>query len=282
MPRPDIFMLTRPELPGFPEIELPFYQRSLGHYFRRGNWSEYLPQHRDFVQLFWCADGEADVWIQEKKFRFRSGDFFYYLPGEVHRLCGVGGTCEYRWLTFDGPQAKEFIAGYGFPRCCFAAGRCPVELFAIQEQLLREHTPFAWREMVSVICRILAFAGGGRSGESSQKKLAERAKEICAGGFGDPGLNTASLAEKLGVSRTTLLRAFRQQMHTTPSEYLTALRLQSALSCLADRRRTLKESAALSGFADPAYFSRVIRKKYGCAPSELRKRLEAECFFTAP
>ncbi len=265
-------MLYRPDTTGFPDIALPVYQRSIGHVFREGHRWEHNPDGRNFVELYWCIRGEGEVEIVGRKFRFSEEQVFYYLPYEPHSLRSVGVPWEYRWITFDGPGAKDFMLSYHFPRTCFHAGKCPEELFLEQEQLLREMSHFAWREMVAVICRILARAGGMTNQSTPQGRLVTDMIRICQEEFNDPGLNINTLAERLGMCRSSLLRAFREEMHMPPSDYLMKLRLQNAFSLLRDHRFTLGEVAARSGFADPAYFSRFIRKKFGVPPSALRPK----------
>ncbi|MBS1369173.1 MAG: AraC family transcriptional regulator [Lentisphaeria bacterium] len=264
--------LFRPDTAGLPEIPLPFYPRSLGHVFRDEPRHEFYPAGtRNFVELFWCIRGEGEVVVQDKPYLFSEGCFFYYLPYEAHSLRGLGSPWEYRWVTFDGPDAEKFMRGYSYPRTCFRAGKCPEPLFREQEELMREMSGFAWREMVAVICRILARAGGMTDFSTPQGRLVAETLRICRERFHDPALNVNALAEELGICRSSLLRMFQEKMHMPPSEYLMRLRLQNAVSLLRDPRRTLADVAARSGFADPAYFSRVIREKYGFPPSKLRK-----------
>lgn len=264
--------LYRPDTTGFPDISLPIYQRSIGHFHREGHRLEYNPTGRNFVELYWCIRGEGEVVIQGQNFRFSEEQVFFYLPYEPHSLRSIGIPWEYRWITFDGPGAKDFMLSYNFPRTCFHAGKCPEELFMEQERLLREMSQFAWREMVAVICRILALAGGVRDESTAKGQLVTEMIRLCRENFQDPDLNVNTLADRLGMCRSSLLRAFRDEMHMPPSEYLMKLRIQNALSLLRDHRFTLAEIATRSGFADPAYFSRLIRKKIGTPPSEIRKK----------
>lgn len=265
-------LLYRPDTTGFPDISLPIYQRSIGLVHREGSSLEDHPTGRNFVELFWCIRGEGEVVIQGQSFQFSEDQFFFYLPYEPHCLRCVREPWEYRWLTFDGPRAEDFMLSYQFPRTCFHAGKCPEELFLEQESLLREMTPFAWREMVAVICRILALAGGERNKSTPKGRIVTEMIRICRENFQDPGLNVNTLADRLGMCRSSLLRAFREEMHMPPSEYLMKLRIQNAISLLRDHRFSHAEIASRSGFADPAYFSRLIREKFGMPPSAFRKK----------
>jgi len=263
--------LYRPESEGFPDICLPIYPRSVGHFVREGSRLENNPAGRDFVELYWCIRGEGEVVIQGKTFRFSEEQVFFYLPNEPHILRGVGVPWEYRWIVFDGPKAKDFMLSYNYPRTVFNAGKCPEKLFQEQEDLLREMSQYAWRQMVATICLILAKAGGMADEKTTKGSLVKEAIRICRQEFQNATLNVNSLAERLGVCRSSLLKAFQESMNMAPSDYIMKLRLQNATSLLMDHHLTLKEITFQSGFTDPAYFSRLIRKKYGVSPSALRE-----------
>lgn len=91
--------------------------------------------------------------------------------------------------------------------------------------------------------------------------------------FGDPGFDVTRLADGLGVHRSVLTRRFRDETGTPPSELLKKLRTSTARSLLRETRLTVAEVARRSGFADPDYLSRVLRRAYGRTPTELRRSL---------
>ncbi|NJL70287.1 MAG: helix-turn-helix domain-containing protein [Candidatus Competibacteraceae bacterium] len=67
---------------------------------------------------------------------------------------------------------------------------------------------------------------------------------------------------------------FHQQVHQTPNQYLTQLRLRAARHFLSESAISIKEVATKTGFADPQYFTRAYRKFWGYPPSKERQRLE--------
>ena len=265
--------LWRTDTTTLPDIPLPIYPRAVGHFMREGNQVEYNPKGREFVELYWCIKGEGEVVIKGRKYPFNQEEVFFYLPHEPHNLRATDTPWEYRWISFDGPGAADFILSYKFPRKVFHAGTCPENLFQEQKNLLQEMSQFAWREMVANICRILARVGGVTDDATSKGRVVKEIICTCKNRFKDSNLDVSSIADQVGMSRSSILRIFRKEMGLAPSEYLMRLRLQNAVSLLVDPKNTFKEVAFNSGFADPAYFSRLIRKKYKMSPSELRKNL---------
>ena len=95
------------------------------------------------------------------------------------------------------------------------------------------------------------------------------ATEYMKENYTDANLSVESLAKSANISGTYFRRLFLEKYGETPLEYLTKLRLRHAESLLMARNCSIEEVALLSGFSDPKYFSRVVKKVYGCPPSHL-------------
>lgn len=73
------------------------------------------------------------------------------------------------------------------------------------------------------------------------------------------------------ISRTSLQKLFLSYYGISPKQYLLKLRMDNALTLLAEERRQISEIALLCGFKDEKYFSRLFRKKFGYPPSHFRE-----------
>ncbi len=265
--------LHRPELDSLPKVGLPVYPRSMGHFRRAMNDGEAVPAgEKPFVQFYWCIEGEGEM-IRDpgaQPLRIHKGDAFYRLPFEQHVFRSVSPGWEYRWIAFDGPSAADFMRSYNYPPDPFFAGDCPHELFLELDSRMQELTPYCWRKMVSLICDILAAAGGTNSEATLENRQLQEAIRICRENFQNPNLNINALAERLEIDRTTLRRLFRRKIDMAPSDYLAQLRLQKAISLLKQTRCTLAKIAELSGYGDVNYFCRIIKRNTGRTPGEIR------------
>jgi AraC-like DNA-binding protein len=105
-----------------------------------------------------------------------------------------------------------------------------------------------------------------------REALVQEAIQRMYAGFQSP-LSIASLAKKLGCSLGYFQRAFREVTQMTPARYLMQIRVQHALMWLESTDLSVAEVAAKVGYADPLYFSRVMRKEVGLSPSRLRVRM---------
>jgi len=269
----DVLVVHRPNPQLLPNLTLPIYPRSVGHFKVRGGVTEFVPTgEKPFVQLFWTVRGDGMFRLDGEEIPVRPGDVFYHLPFEAHDHAARSEVWEYRWIAFDGPLAGDFMRGYGFSRRCTPSGSCPHDLFIRFGLLMQEMTPFCWREMISVIAAILARVGGGEGGDGSREaKTVAEIIRLCRENFSDPDLNVNAIADELGISRSTLRRRFREKMELAPSEYLANLRLQHALSLLLETRLPLAEVAARSGIPEVSYFCRFIRRNIGETPEQFRR-----------
>ena len=89
--------------------------------------------------------------------------------------------------------------------------------------------------------------------------------------YPDHDFDLSGFLKQLPFSEDYLTKLFKKEMGSTPGKYLTDLRLRSAMDWLRiSGDSSISEIAAMCGFRDPLYFSRVFRKKYGAPPSAFR------------
>lgn len=79
------------------------------------------------------------------------------------------------------------------------------------------------------------------------------------------------LAEEAHVSRRACFRLFRENLHTTPLEYITEYRLNKACLRLTDGNETITQIAYGCGLGSSSYFGKIFRSRFGCTPAKFRK-----------
>lgn len=85
-------------------------------------------------------------------------------------------------------------------------------------------------------------------------------------------VSVEDLARAGGVSKRGCFRLFRQQLHTTPVEYLRQLRLEKACGLLSGTDKPITEIAYLCGLGSSSYFGKTFREAFGCTPKAYRAR----------
>ncbi len=87
--------------------------------------------------------------------------------------------------------------------------------------------------------------------------------------YTDGDLSVPKICQSAGIGATNLRTLFQKYYQTTPTEYITKLRLERArtlISC----GMPIEQAAGQSGFNDSKYFARVVKKHFLCTPRELR------------
>lgn len=97
----------------------------------------------------------------------------------------------------------------------------------------------------------------------------DAARELLDASFDRP-VTLLELARHVHLSPYHLHRSFREQVGTTPHEYLLRRRLERARELLAEGA-TVTQTAVATGFSSPGYFSTVFRRRVGVTPSAYRR-----------
>ncbi len=85
-------------------------------------------------------------------------------------------------------------------------------------------------------------------------------------------LDFGELANECGISKTHFNRLFQTLLRMTPSQYLIALRIQSAKRLLAGGDESVSTIAHRVGFFDQSHFAKRFRVATGMSPSEYRQQ----------
>ena len=79
------------------------------------------------------------------------------------------------------------------------------------------------------------------------------------------------IAARIGLGARQLERRFVEALGEGPAAVHRNMRLEFGRWLIAEGGRSVSEAATLAGFADSAHFSRAFRKRWGLAPTSLRK-----------
>lgn len=87
--------------------------------------------------------------------------------------------------------------------------------------------------------------------------------------FKNSNISVPQICKEAGMSETNFRKFLKMYCGKTPIEYLTQLRLEYARNLIACGV-SVKQSAYESGFNDPKYFSRTVKKYFGCTARDLK------------
>lgn len=85
------------------------------------------------------------------------------------------------------------------------------------------------------------------------------------------GLTLSAMAQAMGMSRCSFIRAFRRTFGRPPHQYVIEQRLERARRLLSDLDRKLLEIAMTCGFGSQSHFTTAFRQRLGISPSAYRQ-----------
>lgn len=262
--------ICRLGFPDLPAAHLPFYPRSCGVNCFFGRREEQSPG--TIVEVCWVAKGSCVFEIGDAVFPVQENQSIYRLPGEKRvKIPAPGKESIVYWATFDGPRATDFMLSYGYRRGALNSGKCPVHLFDEIQHSLNSLLPSDLRRMVALYTELVGMMGEEHDPHSRKGQLFRDALGIIHSSYQNPDLDVNTLAEMLGMHRTTLDRLFIREMGVPPNCYLVKIRLHHALSLLNCTVLPVSEVAIRTGFARANYFGRVFRETMGYSPLEYRR-----------
>ena len=85
------------------------------------------------------------------------------------------------------------------------------------------------------------------------------------------GLSVVEIAEHLSISVAALTRLFKQEIGTTPKDYITSQRSDNACKLLANSEIPIAKIASMCGYDNIYYFSNAFYKQNGIRPTKYRQ-----------
>lgn len=90
-----------------------------------------------------------------------------------------------------------------------------------------------------------------------------------------------NMARFVGLSPSRLRHMFKTHTNTTPTQYLSRLRMQEAKEQLETTSLSVKEIMTSVGVSDPSNFTRAFKRAYGLTPTQVRSRAKIIALFVA-
>lgn len=215
---------------------------------------------RDYASLTFRIRGEATIEYGEQT--------CFVNPGEVlYMPQNLAYTAAY---TDTEMVAINFVADHSDPQ---------PEVYSLEnvEQLyslfLRAHT--LWESKapgcgVQVMSALYGILGAICQAETSTKlppHFLKAVSYINANFTGD--ITIDRVCQEAGISATVFRLLFKRHYQKTPVEYITQLRLEYARNLISGGM-PVEQAALESGFRDPKYFARTVKKHLGCTPRGLK------------
>lgn len=257
------------------EIFTCFYQ------VRKSNYT-FPGETHDYYELTYIDHGTLDTSVDGQKYRLQKYDLILYYPGQFHtQSTDSQSTCSYLTITFD---MKNELKGdlknrvfhtrkdiyqvlSEFMKCIQTEGYMNSELTLLYlKQVLILLYQFDEKEEEAQVTT------GNPMQEHYESTLLNEILVFINNNV-YKSFTVEDLCLKFSISRSSLQNLFKTNIHITPKQYISNVKLNQAKIMIHEHNRTISEISDILGFTSIHYFSRKFKLQYGVSPTEYAKSI---------
>ncbi|MBC7961289.1 MAG: AraC family transcriptional regulator [Vallitaleaceae bacterium] len=268
---------------------LGIYPVWLGHLTAHKNY-ECKPRVLDDFFIIFVSSGEGKFRCLGKDYCLAKNDAFFLFPGIIHSYkTHSDNPLDLWWIGFTGPNAKSLLMEAQInPENPIIKNISNKDLFEVIKEMVNQLNDFYASDLIKAsgniykmmgilmeICMPNKICNIGLKGIYTTPIL--RALNFMNSNYPQP-ISICQVASHSGLSRSHFAMTFKQEVGSSPSTYLSRLRLQNAKRFLLDTNLSITEVAHSVGFQDALYFSKIFSKFENLSPTEYRKH----CVQTVP
>ena len=242
------------------------------------------------TEIIFVSEGRINVTINGKQHIAGAGDIIIINSGEMHEVYGVSAPLKYSAMVFDfGMLAfrndditeKNFIDPIMQGKLQFNnRAASSEEAFRLLEYIHRinhNKTGSYTLNTKAGLLRFFAmmidsngyFMSAEEQSADERRTLLKSIVRYINNNYREE-ISLEQIAGHFNMSRKYFCRFFKSHFNKTFVEYLNDVRIEQALSMLAEGT-SVTETAISCGFANMSYFARTFKSKTGQTPSEYKK-----------
>lgn len=245
----------------------------------------WAPRGRVDWQLLFVASGKTHFYIGGKDQIVTAGHMVLFQPKEEQHYEYFGeDKPEVYWVHFTGSSVKEILRSYDIPldEHIFFAGT-PVAYTQLFKNMIEEFQTckVGYREMLEMNLRQLFLMIQRTRLEkpplvtTAVQQEMDFARQYFHEHYNEP-INIEEYAQSRHTSISLFMRNFKKVYGVSPKQYILNIRMNNAQNLLESTDYTVAEIAAIVGYDNALYFSRIYHKQKGQAPSDYRKKMKEQ------
>lgn len=246
------------------------------------NLSRNREQGRVDYQLIYITGGKGYFRFQEDMLEVPSGSLVVYAPGQPQHYSYLAedGT-EVYWIHFTGYSANDYLRQFGLLKQSVHSVGVMDEVTALFKKMIQElnsHRPLGGHLVNAYLLEMLALLGRRlqtpeESGVQGRHPDINQMIAFIHEKYSE-SLSISDLAGECSLSVFRFIHKFKEVTGMTPMKYITEIRMNEAKKLLSESSLHVKEVAAVVGYDNPLYFSRIFRSTVGIPPSEYKKQFQ--------
>ena len=237
------------------------------------------PKGRLDYQLLYIVSGKGHFYFHGEDRVVYAGRMVLIQPRQEQRYEYFGeDKPEVYWVHFTGSDVKNILRSYNIPMDdpVFYSGASSTYSYLFKEMIHElQNCKTGYEDLLAMYLRqIFLLVQRTRQEERPtvstyiQEEM-EFARRYFNEHYNEP-ISIQEYAESRNMSVCYFQRNFKQIVKHTPMQYLLTIRVNNAASLLETTDYSMAEIAAIVGYEDPLYFSRLFRKIKGVSPRDYR------------
>lgn len=254
-----------PYFKSFPieENDFPYFRPVMGGIQQCEGGYTYGPAIRRYYIVEYILSGKGVYTVGGVAHAVSAGECFIIRPYEAHLLRADGDDpWHYVWLGFttELPLPGILASQYVFD------GTPAKDLFLS----LATAPPRTVAEYSSLIYAVLARYAAQKREEKAPRTPVDEAIAMMQKEYAT--IKVQTVADRLFLNRSYFGAQFKKATGKTPKAYIDELRMSAAVMMMADLGYTVGQAALATGYGDVLCFSKMYKRRFGCAPRESLKR----------
>ena len=237
------------------------------------------PKGRLDYQLLYIVSGKGHFYFHGEGRVVYAGRMVLIQPRQEQHYEYFGeDKPEVYWVHFTGSDVKNILHSYNIPMDdpIFYSGASSTYSYLFKEMIHElQDCKTGYEDLLTMYLRqIFLLVQRTRQEERPtvstyiQEEM-EFARRYFNEHYNEP-ISIQEYAESRNMSVCYFQRNFKQIVKHTPMQYLLTIRVNNAASLLETTDYSMAEIAAIVGYEDPLYFSRLFRKIKGVSPRDYR------------
>lgn len=245
----------------------------------RGNY--FLGKPKEEYKLIYSMDGEGRIEYRGKEYKLGKGKGCLINCQNTYQCVTTGMKWSHIVLTLSGKMVSAIYQEYKKTGIIFSREEFP----DFEDRLYYAVKKFQGKgDLISfdVSCHLnhfltkLLFSVRNKKRQNeAEKSLIMRVISYMQDNF-QKDIGIQELADHFNFSPSYFRKIFREEMHISPKEYLSLLRMEFVKRELKYTSKSIAVISQEAGFQSPEYFSQVFKQMTGTTATEYRKTQKAE------
>ena len=239
------------------------------HFYKADTYQNRFPVSKNFLEISYVADGSIDLQVGNNKFCAKKGDVICFLHNDETTVTAKDFHCHHtigaivNW-DFSSDEQNSLLLPIVTP-----AENNNTNIRRIIDDFIRNQIEYKTSKalgaakFLELLCVIDKCNRKAQIADiPSELMYAKRAKEYIQQNINNC-ITQNSVAEHLGISPEYLCTVFKKTEGTTIMRYINKLKLENIKTLMDHTNMRLYEAAAMYGYSDPNYVSRLYKQLFG-------------------